>query len=446
MTLRFRGDGAFEAMSERKRIVVVVGTLDTKGREVAYVARRIRAAGVGTLVVDSGILGDPAAIEPDVGHEEVAKAAGTTLSALRMLGARGAAVEVMAQGLRRVVGDLYRAGRLNAILALGGAEGAIMAAEAMQAVPVGVPKLIVTPVAAGQRVFAPFVGLRDVLVMHSVVDILGVNPISRPIYDNAARAIVGMVRGPAAPPKVAAGDRAVALTMLGNTTPAVMRLERALEVRRYTPVIFHANGVGGRCMEEFIAAGVFVGVLDFTASEVVDELVGGLHAGGPHRMAGAARQGVPQVVVPGCVDFFVAGPVASVPEKWRTRPLYRHNPALTLVRATRDEMAEVARVMAVKLSASRGPVAVAVPLGGLSIPNRPGDVFHDPVADATFRAELRKHLRSDIPIVEVEAHINDAAFTEVVLALFMQVMRATTTRSRRRGPPSSAPLVTPGAE
>lgn len=430
-------------MGEAKPTVVVVGTLDTKGREIRYLSNHIRAAGVATLVVDSGILGDPVAVEPDVGHEEVAKAAGSTLSALRILGARGAAIEVMAQGLRRVVGDLYRQGRLNAIIALGGAEGAIMAAEAMQALPVGVPKLIVTPVAAGQRVFAPFVGLRDVLVMHSVVDILGLNPISRPIFDNAARAIVGMVRGPAVPPKVAARDRLVAVTMLGNTTSAVMRLERALEARRYTPVIFHANGVGGRCMEEFIGAGMFVGVLDFTASELVDELVGGLHAGGPHRMAGAARQGLPQVVVPGCVDFFVAGPIDTVPAKWRSRPLYRHNPALTLVRATSDEMAEVARIMAVKLSASRGPVAVAVPVGGLSIPNRPGDVFHDPAADATFRAELRKHLRSDIPLVEVDAHINDAAFTDAVLALFVRVMAAAGAK-RRRGVTRPASPAMPG--
>ena len=402
--------------------VAVVSTLDTKGRETAYLAERIRESDLDVLVVDSGVLGEPCGITPDIGHERVAEAAGMTLEAVQAIGTRGAAVEVMARGLSRVLADLYRQGRCAGVIALGGAEGAVIAARALQALPLGLPKIIVTPVAAGRRTFGPFVGLRDVLLMHSVVDILGLNPVSRAIFDNAAGAIAGMVRARAARPPVAPEDRLVAVTMLGNTTPAVTMIAAGLEAAGFTPVVFHSNGVGGQCMEEMIAEGMFVGVIDFTTDELTDELVGGLHAAGPHRLEAAGRQGIPQVVVPGCVDFFVVGPRESVPEQWRARPQYHHNPALTLVRTSCDEMAEVGRVMAAKLSASRGPVAVAVPLGGLSIPNTPGGAFYDPEADAAFLAALRRHLRGDIPVVEVPAHINAPFFAETVLALFHRQM------------------------
>jgi len=409
--------------------VVVVSTLDTKGRETAYVAGRIREEGLDVLVVDGGVLGEPRGITPDIDHASVARAAGTTLEAVRASGTRGAAVEVMARGLAVVLADLYRQGRCAGVIALGGAEGAVMAARAVQALPPGVPKLIVTPVAAGQRVFDPFVGLRDVLLLHSVVDILGLNPVSRAIFDNAAGAIAGMVRARAGRRPPAGQDRLVGLTMLGNTTPAVTRIADGLEAAGFVPVVFHSNGVGGQCLEEMIADGTFVGVIDFTTDELTDQLVGGYHAAGPHRLEAAARHGVPQVVVPGCVDFFVTGPRESVPERWRGRPQYHHNPALTLVRASRDEMVEVARLMAGKLNACRGPVVVAVPLQGLSIPNTPGGVFHDPEADAAFRVALRDHLRRDIPVVEVAAHINAPVFAETVLALFQGLMQEDPDRS-----------------
>ena len=413
--------------------VVVTSTLDTKGREVGYVVRRIREAGLETVVVDTGVLGEPLEIVPDIDHRAVARAGGATLEQARTVGARGAAIEIMQEGLRRVLADLHRHGRCDGVIALGGAEGAVMAAYAMQVLPIGVPKLLVTPVAAGRRPFGPFIGTRDILVMHSVVDILGLNPISRQIFDNAAAAIVGMVRaretagapapGSESPVGAMPGEgRAMAITMLGNTTPAVMRMTPQLEAAGYTPVVFHANGIGGQIMEELIDRGSFAGVIDFTTNELMDELVGAYHAGGPHRMEAAARGGIPQVVVPGCVDFFVTGPRDSLPEQWRNRPLYYHNPSITLVRASREEMAEVGRRMACKLNACVGPAVVAFPRGGLSIPNTPRGVFYDPEGDAAFLSALRAHLRADIPVVEVDAHINDAAFTEAVLALFSRMM------------------------
>lgn len=410
--------------------VIVVSTLDTKGIETAYLAARIREAGLQTVVVDCGVLGEPLGIVPDIDHDAVARAAGATLEQARTIGTRGAAIEIMREGLRRVVADLHRDGRCDGMIALGGAEGAIMAAFAMQVLPIGVPKVLVTPLASGRRTFGPFVGTRDMLVMHSVVDILGLNPLSREVFDNAASAIAGMVRARAARAEAPAAEvRAVAITMLGNTTPAVMHMKPRLEAAGYTPVIFHANGVGGRAMEELIAQRAFVGVIDFTTGELTDELVGADYAAGPHRMEAAARAGVPQVVVPGCVDFFVAGPRESVPEKWRSRPMYYHNPAFTLLRTDREEMVELGRIMAGKLNACQGPVAAAYPRRGLSIPNRSGGVFYDPEADAAFLAALRAELRPDILLIEVDAHINDPAFADAVVGLFQQVMAQAASRA-----------------
>ncbi len=403
----------------RAEPVIAVSTLDTKGRETAYLADRIRAEGLEVVVVDTGVLGEPLGITPDIAHERVAEAAGHTLAAVRGIGTRGAAVEIMTRGLSRVLADLHAAGRCGGVVALGGAEGAVMAAGAMQALPLGVPKLIVTPVAAGRRIFGPFVGLRDVTLMHSVVDILGLNSVSRAIFDNAAGAISGMVRARAARPEEAAGERLVGITMLGNTTPAVMRIATGLEARGLTPLIFHSNGVGGPCMEEMAAAGRLVGVIDFTTNELADELMGGIYSAGPHRLEVAGRHGIPQVVVPGCVDFFVAGPRASVAPEWRARPQYHHNPVFTLIRTSREEMAELGRIVAARLAGARGPVVVAIPLGGLSIPNAPGGVFHDPEADAAFLSALRRDLRADIPVVEVPAHINAPRFADTVLDLFL---------------------------
>jgi uncharacterized protein (UPF0261 family) len=404
-----------------ERTVVVIGTLDTKGPETAYLRDRVREGGVGTLVVDAGILGGPDGIAPDVSREEVARAAGTTIEAVRAAGSRGAAVERMMPGVAETCRRLFAAGRCQGVAALGGAEGAVLAAAGMQALPIGVPKVLVTPLASGRRTFGPFVGTRDVLVMHSVVDLLGLNEVSRAVFDQAAAAVAGMARAYRPP---ARGPRPLlAVTMLGNTTPAVMRMKPALEALGYDALVFHANGVGGRAMEEMIREGRIAAVLDFTLSELTDERVGGFHAAGPDRLEAAGAAGLPQVVVPGCVDFFVQGARGTIPERWRGRASYYQNPSFTLLRASREEMEEVGRTAGRKLSAARGPVAVAIPLGGLSIANRPGGELYDPGADAAFRRAFRAALRPDIPVVEVEAHINDAAFADRVVALFRETAK-----------------------
>jgi uncharacterized protein (UPF0261 family) len=406
--------------------VVLIGTLDTKGPEIAYLRDRIRAEGLETLVLDSGILGEPNQITPDITRAEVARASGSDLESIRNAGSRGAAVEQMMKGVATTCARLFREGRCQGVISLGGAEGAVLASAGMQVLPVGIPKLIVSPLAAGRRSFGPFVGIRDVAVMHSVIDILGINSVSRLVFDQAAGAIVGMVKAMSSAPRPQAREgprpRVIGITMLGNTTKAVERMKPRLEEKGFEVIIFHSSGVGGAAMEEMIREGRIGAVIDFTTDELTDHLVGGFHDAGPRRLEAAGALGLPQVVVPGCVDFFVQGPRESIPEKWKGRAAYYHNPSFTLIRTSREEMAQVGKMFAAKLNAAKGPVRVAIPLGGLSIANRPGGELHDPEGDRLFRAAVKENLRKDIPLVEVDAHINDEAFTNKVLDLFFEIV------------------------
>lgn len=400
--------------------ILLIGTLDTKGVEIGYTRDRLRAFGAQPIVLDSGILGEPIAITADIPREEVARAAGSDIDSLRAAGTRGAAVEKMKEGVKKITLDLLRQGKLEGVLCLGGAEGAVMGSTAMRALPLGVPKVIVSPIASGKRHFGTLIGTGDIMVMHSVVDILGLNPISRVVYDNAAAAVYGMAQHGSrfAPDR---NGKYVALTMLGNTTKAVMHIRDRLLERGFESVIFHSNGVGGPAMEELAEQGAFVGVIDYTTDELSDALVGGFHAA-PERLEKVGALGLPQVVVPGCIDFTVHGPRDAVPERLRGRPAYYHNPEFTLVRLTKDEQVEIGHRMARKLNAARGKVVVVVPTRGLSIPNVPGGAFWDPDADAAFLEALRADLRGDIPLIPIEAHINDPAFSGRVAEEFLRLM------------------------
>ncbi len=405
------------------KTVLLIGTLDTKGHEIAYLRDRVRALGLDTLVLDSGILGDPIGCAADITRAEVARAGGYEIDALRTIGTRGAAVERMLHGVERVTLELLAANRIQGLISLGGAEGAVLGAAAAKVLPIGFPKIIVSPVASGQRRFGMFMGTRDVMVMHSVIDILGLNPISVTIFDNAAAAIWGMLEhGHRLHHRLQQHvKRYVAVTMLGNTTKGVMVAKDLLAKRGYEAVIFHSNGVGGPAMEEQLTQGMFAGVIDYTTNELADPLLGGFHAA-PGRLERAGELGLPQVVVPGCVDFACFGPRHTVPEALRDRPAYYHNPEFTLIRLNRDEMATVGATMARKLNAARGPVSVLIPLGGISIPNVPGGAFYNPEADAAFRDTLCADLRPDIPVRLVEAHINDPAFATMVAETFLDLM------------------------
>ena len=377
------------------------------------------------MIVDSGILGEPEGCVPDVSRYDVAREAGLDLDEIRTAGSRGKAVELMVRGVRAVVLRLWLEGRLDGALCLGGAEGALLGAAAMHALPVGVPKLIVSPSASGRRPFAPFVGESDTLVMHSVVDILGLNPIARTVFDNAAAAVVGMARAAGRPARdLDAGT--VGITMLGHTTPAVMRIRAALAKAGQEPVVFHANGVGGPAMERLAAAGALAGVIDYTLSELANSLMDGLHATGPERLRVAGEHGLPQVVVPGCVDFFNQGAPTTVPERYRGRKRYYHNPVATLVRLEADEMAELGVVVAERLNAAQGPVRVVAPTRGFSLADVEGGDLWDPDADAAFLEALASALRPEIPFEPVETHVNDPALADLVAGRYLSLVEEST--------------------
>ena len=324
----------------------------------------------------------------------------------------------MLEGVRAVVLEAYGEGRVHGVLCLGGAEGALLGAAAMHALPVGVPKLIVSPSASGRRAFGPFVGEGDVTVMHSVIDILGLNEISRAIFDNAAAAIVGMARE-AGRPVLELGSQCVGITMLGQTTPGVMRVREALVEAGHEPVIFHANGVGGPAMEHLVEAGALGGVIDYTLSELANSLMDGIHTTGPDRLRVAGRHGVPQVVVPGCVDFFNQGARDTVPERYRARKSYFHNPVATLVRLSAGEETELGGIVAERLNEARGPVRVVAPTRGFSLADAEGGDLWDPDADRAFLDSLRDALRPDIPFETVDAHVDDPAFADVVAERYL---------------------------
>ena len=400
--------------------VALICTLDTKAEEAAYVRERLQAHGVDALLIDSGILGEPAG-SADIGRYDVALASGRTLDEIRAAGSRGAAVELMREGVAAVVARLYADGRIAGALCLGGAEGALLGAPAMQALPLGVPKLLVSPCASGRRAFGDYIGESDMTVMHSVVDILGLNAISRTIFENAAAAMAGMVRNAGAA-VASLGERCVGVTMLGQTTPGVMRMREALKHGGCEPVIFHANGVGGPAMEQLCEAGALDGVIDYTLSELANSLMDGIHATGPDRLRVAGRNGLPQVVVPGCVDFFNQGARDTLPERYRGRKSYFHNPVATLVRLERDEEEALGQLVAERLNEAIGPVHVVAPTKGFSLADVEGGDLWDPEADHAFIESLRASLRPEIEFEAVDAHVDDHDFAELVANRFLTLL------------------------
>ena len=409
--------------------VLLIGALDTTGREVAYVRDRLVEMGLKTLVLDSSIMGEPVGITPDVPREQIARAAGSNMEWLRNTGSRSAMVDEMKKGVRRYTLELFAKGRVQGVVCLGGAEGAVQGAAAMMALPIGVPKIVVTPNVAGRRHFGTLTGTRDIMVVHSVVDLTGLNPVSRSIYDNVAAAMVGMIqRKPSIVGKAGkintGGMRYVGITVLDSTGNAVTRIKEHLRERGMEGVVFHANGAGGPAMEDLAEMGMFAGVIDYTTGELSGQLLGGFHQGGERRLERVGALGLPQIVVPGCIDFTVHGPRDEVPTRLRTRPMYQHDYETTYVRLAHEEMEQVGRVMAQKLNKATGPLAVVVPTRGLSIPDAPGGPFWDPGADFAFLSALMLDLRKGIPVITVEAHVDDEAFAGRVAAEFVKLLSA----------------------
>ena len=402
--------------------VLIIATLDTKGPEAAYIRDGLNRLGIKTTVIDTGILGEPLGITPDISHEDLAIFGGITLLELQNSGTRGRAVERMRTFVVEKVRELHSKGEVLGAIGIGGAEGSVMGAGELMTLPIGIPKLVLSPIASGRHEFGPLVGTSDMLVMHTVIDILGLNHISKTIYDNAVAAMAGLVQHGhelAAPP---AGSKYVAVTMLGNTTTAVMALQNELEKSGFEVVTFHANGVGGPAMEELAEAAQFVGVIDFTPSEIVGTLVGGIHYGGPKRMKRVGPLGIPQILVPACVDFSVHH-TTSITNEFKNRPIYDHNPEFALARCSKDEMGKLGAYFAECANTSQGPVEIVIPGEGYSIPNVPGGVFWDREADATFESELMKHINPEIPVKKLPLHANSDDFGIAVARSFLTLIK-----------------------
>ena len=387
------------------KTVCIVGTMDTKGIEFAFIKAQIESTGVSTCVINTGILREPQ-LTPDVSADEVAQAGGSSLQALRDEGDRGNSVTIMAQGAAVLVAAKHATGEIDGIISLGGSAGTTIGTTAMQAVPVGVPKLMVSTLASGDT--SPYVQSKDICMMYSVVDIAGINRLSRQILANAAGAIVGMVNAEA--PAATADKPLIAATMFGVTTPCVTKAREILEEAGYEVLVFHATGTGGQAMEDLVKGGFLVGVLDVTTTELADELVGGILSAGPDRLEAAGQSGLPQVVAPGALDMVNFGPRDTVPDKFSDRLFYQHNPTVTLMRTTAEETAELGRIMARKLSEAQGPTTIIIPTHGVSAIDKTGQPFDSPEARAAWTENLKAHIGGNVTVIEMDAHINDDAF------------------------------------
>jgi uncharacterized protein (UPF0261 family) len=388
--------------------ILIIGTLDTKGIEFAYIRDLIAARGHATLVLDAGTSEPQWA--PDITAATVATAGGADLTALRAAKDRATTLDVMCKGARAVALELLAEGRFDGVIGLGGSGGTAIATAAMRALPVGMPKVMVSTMASGDT--SAYVDVKDITMMYSVVDVAGLNRLSRRILANAAGAVCGMVEQEI---PSAEDHPLLAATMFGVTTPCVTRVRETLEGRGYEVLVFHATGSGGRAMESLIAGGFIAGVADITTTEWADELIGGVLSAGPERLDAAAKAGIPQVVSVGALDMCNFGPIDTVPAQFKDRNLYKHNPQVTLMRTTPEENAELGRIIATKLNATTGPTTLFLPLKGVSMIDAEGGPFWSPEADTALFDAIRATLdRSRVELVELDLNVNDPAFADAM--------------------------------
>jgi len=396
------------------KTIALIGSLDTKGDEFAFLRDLIRALGLRTLVIDVGVLDGPS-FAPDISRAAVAEAANQSLEALARQRDRGRGIEAMTAGAVAIIRDLFERRAIHGVVSLGGSAGTTIASAAMRALPIGFPKLMVSTLASGDT--KPYVGTADICMMYSVVDIAGLNAVSRRVLGNAASAICGMVARPQTSDSTE--KSALAATMFGVTTPCVTAARRHLEGQGYEVTVFHATGSGGRAMEQLITDGAFQGVLDLTTTELADELVGGVLSAGPHRLEAAGLKGIPQIVCPGAIDMVNFGPSDSVPNRFHGRKFHIHNANVTLMRTTVEECAEIGRITATKLNSARGPAMVLIPMQGVSAIDKPGEPFYCPAALEAYRRTLKAILTPAVEVVELDAHINDERFAQTAADLLL---------------------------
>lgn len=401
-----------------KKTIVLLGRLDSKGKEYAYVKSQMLRGDFDLIVVDAGTRGAPQ-FEPDISREEVARAAGVNLQDVVDPADENEEIRVMMDGASKIVQGLHESGRLDGMMCLGGSRGTAIGTAAMRALPFGIPKVMVSTIASGDM--RPYVGTKDITFIHSVTDIVGLNRMTKRLLAYAAGAMMGAV---SADPGLEASDKPlIAMSSMGGINRAVFSAQKTLEDNGFEVVAFHTVGTGGRALEEAVEQGLIDGVLDLVTHEITDHLYGGYCDAGPARLEAAGRKGLPQVIAPGCLDFIVFSPPEKIPETLRGRKAYRHTPQVAIVRANKDEMASIGKVMADKLNKALGPFVVVVPNQGFSPANRPGKPLYDPEADRAFVEGLRQNLKPSARIVEVDAHINDERFAKQAVGLLCELMQ-----------------------
>jgi len=401
--------------------ILLIATLDTKGNEALFLKRKIKELGCNVLIMDTGILDKPL-IEPDIPRTVVAKNGGMTIEDLLSTGDKGICINTMIEGAKKTVKALYKDKMFNAVLSIGGAQGTDLGTATMRELPFGVPKFMVSTIASGFATFGPYVGTKDIIMMHSVADIQGLNKITKTVLANAAAAVCGMVLNQ---DNDIENDKrpSVAMSMLGTTTPGALRAKGLLEKKGYEVIAFHQNGTGGIAMEDFISDGMFIGVLDINLHELADLVVGGLHRSiREYRLENAGKLGIPQVIAPGSINYSVQGPFETLPDELKQRKYIIHNPNLTLVRLSPEELVEVAKLVAKKLNVAKGPVHVFIPLKGFSYPDRVGLPHWEPETNLLFINVLKEELNSKIPVYEIDAHINDPEFIDRVVDNFLDLV------------------------
>jgi uncharacterized protein (UPF0261 family) len=394
-------------MTPVPKTIAVLGTLDSKGQEHAFVADVIRELGHTPLLIDVGTGSEPT-VQPDITRYEVAEAGGIDLEALMARKDRGECVVAMSEAVPKLVAQLAAAGKIHGILSLGGGGGTALGTAAMRALPVGFPKVMVSTLASGNT--AHYVGSTDITMVPSIVDVAGLNRISKTIFTRAAGAICGMVAMDIVP----RGDDErplIAASMFGNTTDCVDQARELLEQAGYEVLVFHATGTGGKTMEKLVADGIFDGVLDITTTEWADELVGATLSAGPTRLDAAGLAGIPAIVTPGCLDMANFGARETVPEKFEERNFYIHNPQVTLMRTSPEECAQLGKILAEKVNAYTGPVSVLLPTKAISIISAEGQPFYDADADQALFDAIKSHLDPKIELIEVDAELNDPEFS-----------------------------------
>lgn len=404
-----------------EKTVLLIATLDTKEEEAFFLKQCIESHGIRVMVMDTGILSPPQR-NAEISQNEVANRGGMSLEEVLATGDKGECTVNMCRGCRDITKELYDQGRIQGVIGIGGAQGTEIACTAMRSLPTGVPRLMASTVASGQHTFGFYVGTKDLTIMHTVADMQGLNFLTKRILKNSAAAICGMVKSLDEQTMKPEGIP-VAMSMLGTTTPGALRAKKALEEHGFEVVAFHQNGTGGIAMEDMILEGAFQGVLDLNLHEIGDSFVQGLHGAiREGRLESAGSMGLPQVIAPGSINYTVQGSPNSLSEDMRSRKYFNYNPHLTLVRLLPDELREVGKEVAQKLNKAKGPLKVFIPLRGFSFPDREGLSLWEPEGNQTFIDTLKENLNSSIPVIELDAHINDPNFIDPVIEEFMSMM------------------------